>query len=79
MSTRRESWYRCTFESKGHHVTGAVRAWSAQAAAEQFEAAMRDEAEEPGTIRVERGLGDPGVSRSARPSRLAPCSPWVEG
>jgi hypothetical protein len=70
MSTRRESWYWCTFTSRGHRLTGAVPAWSAEAAAEQFEAEVRGETDEAGTLTVEPGLG-----RLRDVERAAPRSP----
>jgi len=53
MSTRRESWFRCTFETKLHRFTGLVRAWSSEAAADQFQTTMRGMTHERGTTTVE--------------------------
>jgi hypothetical protein len=81
MSTRRERWYHCTFESKKHQVTAAVHAWNAAAAVEQFEAAVRDVTDDPGTVRVEPGLGTllspGGAVPLERPKPLRP--EWLCG
>lgn len=65
MSTRRERWFCCTFESAQRRVTGAVQAWSAEAAVEQFACAVGEE--ETGTITVQ-----PGDLRRERPPPAAP-------
>jgi hypothetical protein len=57
VSTRRESWYWCTFTSKDHQLAGAVHAWSARAAVQQFEADVRAVTDEPGKLSVEPGFG----------------------
>ena len=57
MSTRRESWYWCTFRSPHGRYTGLVRAWSPQSAAAEFADEVRAETGEEGTVCVEQGWG----------------------
>lgn len=65
MSTRRERWFCCTFESAQRRVTGAVQAWSAEAAVEQFACAVGEG--EAGTITVQ-----PGDLHLEHPASAAP-------
>ena len=57
MSTRRESWYWCTFTSTHGSHNGLVRAWNPQSAAAQFAEEVRAETGEQGTVCVEPGTG----------------------
>jgi hypothetical protein len=60
MGVHRESWYSCTFRSKGHELRKAVLAWSREEAEARFQQDVRLELDERGTITVESGVSGPG-------------------
>ncbi len=58
MQVKRESFYRCTFESPESRRTAHVSAWDADEAVQLFRSELRTEGvDERGTIEVLR-LGD---------------------
>ena len=69
MSTRRESWYWCTFTSTHGSHNGLVRAWNPQSAAAQFAEEVRAETGEEGTVCVEPGWGHLDRSRDSNVER----------
>ncbi len=60
MSAKRESFYRCVFESPDSRRVGHVSAWDAEEAVQLFRSELRTEGvDERGTIGVLR-IGDSG-------------------